>query len=156
MANTYGPYGFRWTGNLAAGAAAISKRIITKSGLSLKVGDPIALTGGLAHLAGVTSTAIPYVALEDVTGVTATKKSVLAMPTLRDYIFRVQTRSAVNMTLGWMQGGKNVGITGTTNGKIGIGPSATTSVCKIVGLAPGSALGSYAELLVVFIKGFQG
>jgi hypothetical protein len=112
------------------------------------------LATGLVKLAGVTSTALFGVSLESVTGVAATKKSALIIPSLRDYLWAAQNKSNVNITAGYL--GKNFGIAGTTNGKIGLSSTATTSVCKIVGLKPGSAWGTYAELLFVIIKGYQG
>jgi hypothetical protein len=154
MANVNSPYGFQIQRNQAAGAAYVTQRYVTSSNATLSVGDPVVVASGLVKLAGVTSTALFGVSLESVTGAAGVKKSALVIPSLRDYLWAAQNKSNVNITAGYL--GKNFGIAGTTSGKIGLSSTATTSVCKIVGLKPGSAWGTYAELLFVIIKGYQG
>jgi hypothetical protein len=132
----------------------VANRFVTQSNASLSPGDPVVLVSGYLKIAGVTSTALFGVSLESVTGAAGVRKSALVIPSLRDYIWAAQNKSAVNITAGYL--GKNFGIAGTTSGKIGLSSTATTSVCKIVGLKPGSAWGTYAELLFVIIKGYQG
>jgi hypothetical protein len=154
MPNVNSPYGFTIQRNQAAGAAYVANRFVTQSNASLSPGDPVVLVSGYLKIAGVTSTALFGVSLESVTGAAGVRKSALVIPSLRDYIWAAQNKSAVNITAGYL--GKNFGIAGTTSGKIGLSSTATTSVCKIVGLKPGSAWGTYAELLFVIIKGYQG
>jgi hypothetical protein len=153
MANPNSPYGLQWQKNQAAGAAAITKRFITGSNATLAVGDPVVLATGTTNgikLAGVTSTGLFGVSLESVTGAAGVKKSALIIPALKDYLWCGQVKSATNITAGYI--GKKFGIAGTTNGKIGLSATATTSGAQIVGLKPTSAFGTYAELLFVIAK----
>lgn len=149
MANTLSPYSFQFYGSIS-GQAAIAARGKTLSNVTLKVGDPIVRTGGYIKLAGTTSTALFGVAIEAVTGVAATRNSVAYIPAAKDYIWSAQVKSTCNITQGHLS--KKLGIAGTTNGKIGISTTATTSTLQIVGLKGSSALSTYAELLFVICK----
>jgi len=154
MPNVNNPYGFQLQRNQAAGASVVTNRFVTVSNTSLVPGDPVVVASGYVKLAGILSTALFGVCMETVVGVAGVRKSVLVIPSLRDYLFAAQNKSAVNLTAGFL--GKNFGIAGTTSGKIGSSSTQTTAVLKCVGLKPGSAWGTYAELLFVIQKGYQG
>lgn len=150
MANPNSPYGFQLHHMNAAGALTLM-RVKTLSNATISVGDPLVLTNGKLKLAGVTSVALFGVSLESVTGKAATQYSALIIPALKHYVWSAQCRSTLNVTAGYV-GGKAI-LVGTTNGKIGILPRAAgTSVLQIVGLKPGSAWGTYAELLFVIMR----
>lgn len=150
MANANSPYGFQFHHMNAAGSVVLERKK-TLSNATISVGDPLVLTNGKLKLAGVTSVALFGVSLESVTAVAATQKSVLYIPAIKNYVWSAQCRSTLNVTAGYV-GGKAI-LVGTTNGKVGIYPKAAgTSVLQIVGLKPGSAWGTYAELLFVIMR----
>jgi hypothetical protein len=149
MANPNSPYGFQWKKNEVAGAC-ITRRFKTLSNTTLSIGDPVISTGGYLKLAGVTSTALFGVCIEAVTGVAATRKSVLIIPAIKTYVWSAQTKTTTVISQGNMN--KPFGIQGTTTGKLGLNPGNTTSTCRIIGLLPTSAFGTYAELLFKIAK----
>jgi hypothetical protein len=149
MANPNNPHGFLFERNLAGGSMVLD-RWKTTSNVSLSPGDPIVKASGRIKLAGATSTALFGVCVESVTAVAATTKSASFIPALPHYLWSGQVGSTVNMTSGLI--GARYGIAGTTTGKIKLSTTATTSVAQIVGLKPGSAYGTYAELLFVIAK----
>lgn len=149
MANTNNPHSFLWEKTDQSGAVKL-KRGKTVSNTTLKVGDPLSIVGGYIKLAGATSTALYGFAAEAITGVAATQNSVAFIPAADGYIFSGQSRSTVNITAGYV--GKRAGIIVTTNGKCGIYVSAATSVLQIMGLKPGSAWGTYAQLMVAVVR----
>ena len=169
MANTNAPYGFRlWTrlnagtgaiatapGAAAGGTYASSGQIPVASATTLHVGDPIRLTQGLGLLATGTY-AISYICNSPVPGYgeTAVQKHYPELiPADDQTIFRCQSIGTVNVTQGYI-GVKSKGraIGGTTSGYTGIGLS-TSGALQVVALAPGSAFGTYAELLVMVTRG---
>ncbi len=153
MANLNNPHGFLWEKTEHAGAVKL-KRFQTVSNATLSVGDPLVIVNGYVKLAGVTSTALFGFAAEAVTGAVGTRKSVAIIPALDGYIFSAQSKSTVNLTAGYL--GAKGGIAGTTSGKIGFSPTATTSVLQILRLKPGSTWGTYAQIMVAVIKSSYG
>jgi len=149
MANTNNPHSFLWEKTDQSGAVKL-KRGKTVSNTTLKVGDPLSIVGGLIKLAGATSTALYGFAAEAVTGVVGTRNSVAFIPAADGYIFSGQHLSTLNLTAGYL--GKRAGVIVNTNGKCGINAAATTSVLQILGLKPGSAWGTYAQLMVAVVR----
>jgi len=153
MANTNNPHSFLWEKTGQSGAVKL-RRFKTVSNTTLAVGDPVVLASGYAKLAGVTSTALFGFAAEAVTGATGVRKSIALIPAMDGYIFSAQVKSSTNLTAGYL--GAKGGIAGTTNGKIGFSATATTSVLQILGLKPGSAWGTYAQVMLAVIKSSYG
>jgi hypothetical protein len=127
------------------------------SATTLKVGDPLKSSVGLGYLAtgtnaifGIVNSPVPGF------GETATQKHYPEIiPADGDKIWRTQSIGTVNVTQGYIGvASKKYRIGGTTSGYQGIDLSHSTGgVLQIVGLAPGSALSTYAELLVIITRG---
>jgi len=171
MANTNAPYGFRlWTttnpatgavavtpGQAAGGTYSSSGPLAIASATTLKVGDPIKSSLGLGYLAtgtnaifGICNSPVPGF------GETATAKHYPEIiPADGDKIWRCQSIGTVNASVGYIGvASKKYRIGGSTSGYQGIDLSHSTGgVLQIVGLAPGSAFGTYAELLVIIARG---
>lgn len=171
MANTNAPYGFRlWTrstggkgtqpltpGAAAGGTYASSGPLPVASATTLKVGDPIKSSAGLGYLAtgtnaifGICNSPVPNF------GETATAKHYPEIiPADDSTFFRCQSIGTTNVTQSYIGVASKVyRIGGSTSGYTGIDLSHTTGgVLGIVGLAPGSALGTYAELIVLVRRG---
>lgn len=157
MANTNSPYSFRlWSrlSNLASPMAPAQLKVA--SATTLKVGDPVKASLGLGYLA-VGTNAIYGICDSPVPGwnETATQPHYPdILPAMDDEVWRVQSIGTVNVTNGYMGVPKKYRIGGTTSGYTGIDLSHTTGgVLQVLGLAPGSALGTYAELLVAVTRG---
>ena len=171
MANSNAPYGFRlWTrgvggsgsspitpGAAAGGTQSSSGPLAIASATTLKVGDPIKSSLGIGYLAtgtnaifGICNSPVPNF------NETATQKHYPELiPADDSMIWRTQSIGTVNVTQGYIGvAAKAYRIGGTTSGSQGIDLSHTTGgVLGVVGLAPGSALGTYAELLVLIRRG---
>jgi hypothetical protein len=171
MANSNAPYGFRlWSRNTAGsgtspvtpGAAAggtysSSGPLPIASATTLKVGDSIKSSAGLGYLAtgtnaifGICNSPVPGY------GETATQKHYPELiPADDETYWRCQSTTTLNITQGYIGvASKKYRIGNTTSGYLGIDLSHTTGgVLQVVGLAPGSALGTYAELLVLITRG---
>jgi hypothetical protein len=171
MANSNAPYGFRlWTrtsagsgassvtpGAAAGGTLASSGPLPIASATTLKVGDPIKSSLGLGYLAtgtnaifGICNSPVPGY------GETATQKHYPELiPANAETIWRCQSTSTLNITQGYIGiASKKYRIGNTTSGYLGINLGNTTGgVLQVVGLAPGSAFGTYAELLVIIARG---
>ena len=171
MANTNAPYGFRlWTttnpatgatavtpGAAAGGTYASSGALAVASATTLKVGDPLKSSLGLGYLAtgtnaifGIVNSPVPNF------GETATQKHYPELiPADGDKIWRCQSIGTTNASVGYVGvAAKKYRIGATTSGYLGIDLSHFTGgVLQVVGLAPGSAFGTYAELLVIIARG---
>ena len=159
MANTNAPYGFRlWSRlNGGDGAAPLSPALVkVPSAATLKVGDPLKVSLGLGYLAGGTN-AVYGIVDSPVPGwnETATQPHYPdIIPADDSSIFRVQSIGTVNATIGYITAGKKYRIGGTTSGYTGVDLSHFTGgVLMLIGLAPGSAFGTYAEFLVEVARG---
>ena len=159
MANTNSPYGFRlWQKLSGSDAGAVMSPALLKipSAATLKVGDPVKASLGLGYIA-VGTNAIYGVIDSPVPGwnETATQPHYPdILPADDNSVWRVQSIGAVNATIGYMGVAKKYRIGGTTSGYTGIDLSHSTGgVLQVIGLAPGSAYGTYAELLVEITRG---
>jgi len=171
MANSNAPYGFRLYSRLVpgTGATAVAPGIAPVAGAqpggpikfpsaaALKVGDPVKVSAGLGYLASGTN-ALYGICNQVVPGwnETATQYHYPEiLPADDQTIWRVQSIGTVNVTLGYIGvASKKYRIGGTTSGYTGIDLSHTTGgVLEVLALAPGSALGTYAELLVTIARG---
>jgi hypothetical protein len=160
MANTNAPYGFRLWSRLAGGNGALplSPALLrVPSAATLKVGDPIKSSAGLGYLA-VGTNAIYGVLDSPVPGwseVATAYHYPDIIPADDQSVWRVQSIGTVNVTNGYMGvPSRKYRIGGTTSGYSGIDLSHWTGgVLQVIGLAPGSALGTYAELLVMIARG---
>lgn len=159
MANSNAPYGFRLWAEIGSGTTNQLSPALLKvpSTASLKVGDPLKASAGLGYLAsgtnavfGICNSPVPG------WGETATEYHYPdVIPANDSAIWRVQSIGTVNVTQGYLGvASKKYRIGGTTSGYTGIDLSHSTGgVLQVIGLAPGSALGTYAELLVTVARG---
>jgi hypothetical protein len=159
MANTNAPYGFRlWSvlSGESGGKPLIPVLQKVPSATTLKVQDPIKVSAGLAYLATGTN-AIFGIVNSPVPGwnETATQPHYPdIIPADDNVVFRVQSIGTVNATIGYTGVAKKYRIGGSTSGYLGIDLTHTTGgVLQVLGLAPGSAYGTYAELLVTVARG---
>ena len=175
MANTNAPYGFRLFQRLSGGtggtplapgiAGAPSGSVVEAHGsiqfastTVMKVGDPVKTALGVGSLAATTN-AVMGVLNSPVPagyGDTATSKHYPEiLPADDDTVFRAQAIGTVNITQGLIGITARRKIGGSTSGYTGVdfGAGTTTGAIVVVGLAPGSAFGTYAEVLVIFARG---
>jgi len=160
MANSNSPYGFRLWSRIASGDGGIPMapyQLPIPSAATLSVGDPIKSSAGLGYLAAGTN-AIWGILDSPVPGWNETAKQKHypdILPADDQSIWRVQSIGTVNVTQGYLGvAAKKYRIGGTTSGYTGIDLSHFTGgVLQVIGLAPGSALGTYAELLVLITRG---
>jgi hypothetical protein len=126
------------------------------SASTLKVGDPVKVSLGLGYIATGTN-AIFGVLASPVVGWSETATQAHypdVIPADDQTVWRVQNIGTTNVTIGYISAGKKYRIGGTTSGYLGIDVSKSTAgVLMILGLAPGSAFGTYAELLVAIARG---
>lgn len=163
MANSNAPYGFRLWTEIGSGTTNQLAPVLLKvpSTATLNVGDPLKASLGLGYLAAGTN-AIFGICNSPVPGwgETATQAHYPdVIPANDAAVWRVQSIGTVNVTQGYLGvASKRYRIGGTTSGYTGIDLSKSTGgVLQVVGLAPGSALGTYAELLVIIARGaFNG
>ena len=155
MANVDNAHGFNFFKRLGPGAGVPIIRVVTESNITFAIGDTVVLSGGLAVLGAASHHVIFGVAQESVTGATGTRKSLAVIPALPDIIFEAQCDSGVSVAA---MGGR-FRIAGTTGiqeiDSTGAG-ALTNSICpiRVVGLKPGDAWSSHADLLCV-IAGSQ-
>lgn len=159
MANTNAPYGFRLWAVLPGGTGAkgmVPTRPYVKSAVSLKVGDPLKMSLGICYLAtgtnaifGICNNPVPNY------GETATELHYPEiLPADPQSIFVAQCIGTTNATLGYCRQGVKYRIGGTTSGYTGVSLANTTGgVLQVLGLKPGSAWGTYAEVLVTVLRG---
>jgi hypothetical protein len=171
MANSNAPYGFRLYSRLSAGSGAMpvtpgaaaggtyssSGPLPVASATTLKVGDPIKSSLGLGYLAtgtnavfGINNSPVPGY------GETATQKHYPELlPADDSTVWRAQSIGTQNVTQGYIGvAAKKYRLGNATSGYMGVDLGHTTGgVLEIIGLAPGSAFGTYAELLVIFTRG---
>jgi hypothetical protein len=159
MANTNAPYGFRLWAAIGAGTTIQTApyQLPIPSAGTLKVGDLVKSSLGLGYLAtttnavfGICDSVVPGY------GETATQKHYPdILPANDNIIWRCQSIGTVNVTQGYLGvASKKYRIGGTTSGYQGVNLAASTGgVLQVIGLAPGSALGTYAELLVIIARG---
>jgi hypothetical protein len=159
MANSNAPYGFRLWSRLTggSGAAPLSPgQLKFPSAASLKVGDPVKVSLGLGYLAAGTN-AIFGICMQPVPGWNETATAVHypdVEPADDQSVFRVQSIGATVASIGYLRSDYKYRIGGTTSGYTGIDLSKHTGgVLTVIGLAPGSAWGTYAELLVTVSRG---
>jgi hypothetical protein len=170
MANTNAPYGFRLythtsngsggvavaPGKAAGGSASASGPIPFASALTVLVGDPIMVSAGLGYVCttthaiyGIANSAVPG------WGETATAKHYPEIiPADDQTIFVAQAMGTTNVTQGYIAVAGNrhkIKASGTYKG-IDMSASATGPL-EVIGLAPWSAFGTYAELLVIVCRG---
>ena len=155
MANVDNPHGFNFFKRLGPGAGVPIIRVVTESAITFAIGDTVVLSGGLAVLGAASHKTIFGVAQESVTGATGVRKSLAVIPALPDIIFEAQMDSLVSVAA---MGGrfKIAGTTGIQEIDSTGGALLTDSVCpiRIVGLKPGDAWSSHADVLCV-IAGSQ-
>jgi len=175
MANVNAPYGFRlWqktTGHSIPLAPGISPQganpggvpggvVAFPSGAVLHVQDPIHVSLGLGYLAvgtnaiyGILNSPVPMPF-----GDTALQKHYPdILPGDDESIWRVQSIGTVNVTAALIgMSSRSFRIGGTTSGYSGINMVVATAgfgPLQVLALAPGSALGTYAELLIIVKRG---
>jgi hypothetical protein len=159
MANTNAPYGFRLWSLLVGGSGALPLppvQLKFGSTIALKVGDPVKMSNGLGYMATGTN-ALFGICNSPVPNYGETAKEVHypdLIPADENAVFRCQCIGTTNATLGYVKTGVKYRIGGTTSGYTGISLANTTGgVLEILGLAPGSAWGTYAEVLVMVCRG---
>jgi len=159
MANTNAPYGFRLWSRLTAGnGGSVMSPVQLKvaSATVLAVGDPVKSVAGVGSRAATTN-AIYGICNSPVPGWNETATAVHypdIIPADDESVFRAQSIGSVNATVGYCGLPTKYRIGGATSGYTGIDLSHTTGgVLTVIGLAPGSAYGTYAELLVMVARG---
>ena len=173
MANTLAPYGFRlWerrTGGfggtpLAPGIAGSNigpspgGPLQFPSTAVLAVGDPVRSSLGIGYIAagtnavyGVLNSPVPAGF-----GDTATQKHYPEIiPADDGSVFSCQSTTTTNVTQALIGvAAKKYRIAGTTSGYTGIDfTHTTTGVLQVLALKPGSSFGTYAEVLVMIVRG---
>jgi hypothetical protein len=120
------------------------------------VGDPLKSTAGKAVLAAGTN-AVYGICNSPVPGWNETATQLHypdIIPADDSTIFRVQSIGTINASAGYAGVAAKYRIGGTTSGYTGVDLSHSTGgVIQVIGLAPGSAYGTYAELLVTIARG---
>ena len=158
MANTNAPYGYRLWSRLTGGEGSPLVPVLVKvsSAVTLKVQDPMKMSLGLGYLATGTN-AIFGIVNSPVPGWSETATAVHypdIIPADDQSVFRVQSIGTVNATASYIRSDYKYRIGGTTSGYTGVDLSKhTTGSITVLGLAPGSAFGTYAELLVTISRG---
>lgn len=144
-AQTNAPFGFRFVGMDSGMPAPGLLRVILGSNVTLAIDDPIYLSGGYGYRA-LTTQAPFAIANEAITGVAATRQSLLAMPVTEAQIFEAQSVTTA------AAGQANVGIAydmSGASGDMGITLAGTTApVWRIIGISPLSAAGTYTVFRV--------
>lgn len=169
MANSNAPYGFRFwnrlvpgTGSVATAPGAAAGGTLSSSGqvpipsaATLKVGDPLHVSLGLGYLA-VTTNAIFGIVNSPVPNFNETavqKHYPEIIPADDQTIWRVQSMGTKNVTQGLLGMPNKYRLSGSS-GAVGIDFTHTTGgVLVPIALAPGSAFGTYAEVLVLIVRG---
>lgn len=119
----------------------------TASNVTVVAGQALVLgTDGYLKLPGNTSVGIFGIATEGVTGATGVRKTVCFIPAMENLVFRARCGTTVNVTVGYTGYVRSLKVSGAY---MGVHPSYAGGSClKILGLAPGSAWGTAAEVLV--------
>jgi hypothetical protein len=155
MANTNAPYGFQlWRSDGAIGVVCQEVQIDTS--ITIYPGDPLVrATDGYFTACATAAAKIVGFAAEGVTGAAAVRPKIRMIPALEDYTFVAQCMTTVNFTAALCGSNRGLRRSGAFYG-VHAG-AATTSILSIIGLKPGSAWGSFAEVLCkVRASGYTG
>jgi hypothetical protein len=146
MANTSNPYGFQlWRSDGAIGVVCQEVQIDTS--ITIYPGDPLVrATDGYFTAVATAAAKIVGFAQEGVTGATGVRPKIRMIPALEDYTFVAQCMLTVNFTAALAGTNRGVRRSGAFFG-VHAG-AAVTSILSIIGLKPGSAWGTYAEVLL--------
>jgi len=156
MANTNKPYGFQlWQNDGGPGVALVEVQIDTN--ISIGIGDPLArATDGYATQCNTAASRIIGFAAESVTGAAGVRPKIRMVPALESLTFVAQAMTTINLSAGLVGSNRGLRRSGAYFG-VHAASTVTNSILTIVGLKPGSAFGTYAEILVkVRASGYSG
>lgn len=156
MANTNRPYGFQlWKSDGDPGIVMVEVQIDTN--ISINAGDPlIRATDGYATQANTAATKLIGFAAESVTGAAGVRPKIRMYPAIENYTFVAQAMLTVNFSAGLVGLNRGLRRSGAYFG-VHAGANVTQSILSIIGLKPGSAFGTYAEVLCkVRASGYTG
>ncbi len=156
MANTNKPYGFQlWRSDGAVGV--VHQEVQIDTGITIYPGDPLVrATDGYFTACATAAAKIVGFAAEGVTGAAGVRPKIRMVPALENYTFVAQCMTTTNFTGALAGTNKALRRSGVYFGVHGAA-TPTTSILSIVGLKPGSAWGTYAEVLCkVRASGYTG
>jgi hypothetical protein len=146
MASVNSPYGFQlWRSDGAIGVVCQEVQIDTS--ITIYPGDPLVRKATTNYFTACATAAAKIVgfAQEGVTGAAGVRPKIRMIPALENYTFVAQCMLTVNFTAGLAGTNRGLRRSGTFFGvHAGV---AVTSILSIIGLKPGSAWGTYAEVL---------
>ncbi len=155
MANTNKPYGFQlWRSDGAVGV--VHQEVQIDTNITIYAGDPLvrATDGYFTACANIAAKIVGFAA-EGVTGAAGVRPKIRMVPAIEEYTFVAQCMTTVNFTGALAGTNRGLRRSGTYFG-VHAG-AATASVLAIIGLKPGSAWGTYAEVLCkVRVSGYTG
>jgi hypothetical protein len=146
MANPTALYGFQ-PYQILQGNVFPVKEMTMASNVTVIAGEAIVLgSDGYGKIPGNTSSGIFGIAVDGVTAIATTRQKIRIVPALAGIVFKARAGTTVNVTVGYTGLVRSLKVSGSY---MGVHPSYTGGSCvKILGLAPGSAWGTAAELLV--------
>jgi hypothetical protein len=156
MANTNKPYGFQlWRSD--GGAGVVHQEVQIDTNITIGAGDALVRAAdGYMTQCNTAGAKIVGFAAEGVTGAAGVRPKIRMVPALEAYTFVAQAMLTVNFTAGLVGSNKGLRRSGTYFG-IHAGANCVTSILSIIGLKPGSAFGTYPELLCkVRASGYSG
>jgi len=135
----------------------VCKEVQIDTNITIAYGTPLKVaTDGYYTACATNGSKIVGVAAEGVTGAAGVRPKIRMIPALEQNTFTAQTMTTANMTAGLVGTNKALRVSGTYFGIHGAA-TPTNSILTIVGLKPGSAWGTYAELLVkIRASGYTG
>lgn len=146
MANVDNPHGFQYERRTSGNGVPPMVTMQAQTNTAIAAGDPVVVgTDGYLTVASATSAQLFGVAAHAITAATGTYKDVMVIAALPDVVFSGQCSGDAQRT----RIGEQVDIEGST-GIFEINEDASSiDVLQIVGLKPGSAWGTNAELLFI-------
>lgn len=146
MASVNRPYGFQlWKSD--GGAGVVHQEVQIDTNITINAGDPLVrATDGYFTACATAAAKIVGFAAESVTGAVGIRPRIRMVPALENYTFAAQAMLTVNFTAALAGTNRGLRRSGAYFG-IHAGANVTLSILAIIGLKPGSAWGTYAELL---------
>jgi hypothetical protein len=147
MANTNAPFSFRLYRGTDGIGFSLEEGTVA-SNVSLKIGDPLSWSSGYLTRT-LTTQPIAGFAMQPLTGAATARSTILFRPASdadvyvaqADGAFALATHRGNDYDLKGASGVMEVNLAGTTSGPV-----------RIIGLAPGSTVGTYANVLVTVKK----
>ena len=146
MASVNRPYGFQlWKND--GGAGVVHQEVQIDTNITIYPGDPLVrATDGYFTGCATAAAKIVGFAAEGVTGAVGVRPKIRMVPALENYTFVAQCMLTVNFTAALAGVNRGLRRSGLFYG-VHAGTTTVTSILAIIGLKPGSAWGTYAEVL---------